>query len=170
VSTYPVPAIGQRLTAEFVQSMLPQFAWKTSDDSTISDTTLSADPDLTLTVESDARYEMEAVIRYTSPVAADFKFAFTVPAGATGSFVYQGIQTGSAAGAYADDQHGVGTTITATPAVGGGAAINEAVSIHGQFTTAGTSGSLTFTWAQNTSTASNTTVQADSFIKLTRME
>lgn len=168
MAQYPVPAVGQRLTAEFVASMLPITARKAAATARISTTALTADPDLAIAVDANATYKVTALLLYDSAVAADFKWAFTGPAGFTGDYSYSAIQTGSAAGSYADDQNGY-AAIAATPAVGGGAANVEAINIWGNFTTSGTSGTFTLTWAQNTSTASNTTLRAGSYLELTRI-
>jgi hypothetical protein len=147
--------------------MIPHTARKTAGTSRASNTVLTADADLVVAVEANAVYELEGVFFYDSPVAADFKFAFTAPAAASGSFIYSTITSGSAAGAYADDQNGA-STLTGTVTTGGGAAIKETIKIQGSFSTS-SAGNLTLTWAQNTSNASNTTLQTDSYIKVTRI-
>lgn len=168
MATYPVPAVGQRLTAEFVASMLPNFVRKTSATARISTTVLAADADIAAAVEANAVYEWEALLVYDSALAADFKWAWTGPAGFAGDMWYGAILTASAAGAYSDDQNGY-ASVTATATVGGGAANVEAIRMSGTVSTTGTAGTMTLTWAQGTSTASNTTLRAGSYLKLTRL-
>lgn len=70
MARYPTPAIGQRLTAEFVTSMIPQHVEGTSEP-TNNTTTLSTD--LQLTTPGAGRFSLFGVYYYQSTAASDLK-------------------------------------------------------------------------------------------------
>lgn len=109
-------------------------------------------------------YGIEMYITYTSSTVADIKFTFSVPAGATGSFCTTGLAVG-AAGTTGDGQFDA-TGLTTTISIGGA---GQAVGclITGTINTAAATGNLQFRWAQDTAEVSNTTVNADSWLRVT---
>lgn len=171
MAQYPVPAVGQRFTAEFVSSMLPFTVRKAGTTSRISTTALTADPDITLAVEANAQYDFSSLLLYdgagSGASGADFKWAFTGPAGISGNYWISLLDT--AAATTATDLNTF-VSITSTGTAGAFAVGSPtAIMMTGVFQTSGTAGSLTLTWAQNVSTASNTTLRADSYLKITRI-
>src|SRR5574341_1924364 len=59
------------------------FVRKTADESVTSSTTLQDDDHLVIAVEANTNYFIEAFLIYDGDAAGDFKFTFSVPAGAT---------------------------------------------------------------------------------------
>src|SRR5262244_736215 len=59
-----------------------KYAIKPADTSRASNTTLTADPDLTVTVDANKTYFVNMTILFTAPASpGDLKWACTVPAG-----------------------------------------------------------------------------------------
>ena len=127
---------------------------KSADETIISDETLSNDTHLALSVAASKRYNLVLMLRVSSGTDPDFKFAFSAPSGATVNGGYNGTaQTMS---------YDLDMTV-GQPVVSAG---NVVVMIWAFVETAGTAGTLTLQWAQNTSWASNTTVREGSFMEL----
>lgn len=168
--TYPVPAVGTRLTADFLASMLEVSARKGSATSRTSTTVQAADPDLVVAVDANAVYELVGAIHYTALTGASsggITFGWTLPAGASGDIVYSGKDTTTSVGNNNDQT--LSAAMSGTASFGALASGNTGFSISGTFITSGTAGSLTFTWAQRTSSVTATTVQANSYIKIKRI-
>lgn len=147
---------GQVLVASDVNSWFtPEAAYKSADLSRSSNTTLAADPDLTVTLDASAVYAVTTVIMYAcAALTVDLKFNFTLPAGASGEYVhwYWSGSTTFAGPANAADSW---TTTRAANAQTGG---DNALTGHGTIFTS-TSGALVFQWAQNTSSATAVTLR-----------
>jgi len=154
MSKYPVINAGTTPAVTVLQEMLPDIAVKSSATSRASTTTLTADPHLVVSLEANAVYEFDLDLSYNGGTngSSDLKFAFTGPSGYSMTF---------------------GTLLVAIPAgvtLGGGTQASTLVSgsvgtstplyarVSGTVTTSTTAGSLTLTWAQNTSSATNTTL------------
>jgi hypothetical protein len=167
MAQYPVAAVGQRLTAEFIASMLPQTVRKASNTARISTTTLTPDPDLTLPVEANSSYRFECMLYHDGAAAADFKWSFTAPSGSTGTYWISQLDSGAAA---TSADLNTWTTISGIPVAGTFAAVNPTMAMMtGVFQTAGTAGNFLLNWAQNVSTASNSQLRADSYMMLWRI-
>jgi hypothetical protein len=160
--------VGQRLTAEFVTSMLLQTARKAADTARTSTTSRSADPDLALAVEANAVYELTGCLFHSGAIAPGISILWTFPASTTGLVGYA-----------ARDTSGTGGNINdVTQAAALSAAINfnntastlTTPSIYsGIVVTSGTAGTLTLTWAQASSSGTATTLLTNSYMKLTRI-
>ena len=143
-----------------------EFTVKTADESKASDTTLADDATLAgFTVESGAWYRFEALIDVAQNVG-DFKFAFDftiAPALFTG--LWHAVDL---AGVSDEDNVNFGSsTISITTMTDSSEyQLHMVGRIKGHATTDAT---MDFQWAQNTSSANNTTVGAGSFIHLLRM-
>lgn len=169
-SGYPAFYVGQRWTATLAQSTLPRTAWKTTSLTRTSTASATADPDLVLPVEANALYILNYVLQYTTTAAADIRWTFTGPSGMTGSHVISGLQVGGA-GTSTTEDNSVRYDIGATAGAGGlGSGSPFGVIGSGMVDTAGTAGNFTLAWAQFTSTAVNTTLEANSYIQLLRVE
>ncbi len=174
-SGYPNLYVGQRLTATLAQSMLPFQAWKTTGTTRTSTTSRTADPDLVLPVEANALY----VLRYFFIVSciantSGMSMSWTVPSGASGTHSFSGLQHSSGSTPTASSQD-VNTTFdiatgTGTGIIPSGTQPVTGVQGIGWIDTAATAGNLTLTWAQLTSSANGTTLNAGSFIELKRVE
>lgn len=168
--TYPALAIGQRLTAALLTSMLPIQVKKAGGTSRNTTTTMTADPELVLPVEANASYRVMLFAKYdagTAPSSGRLKWSLTGPAGATGDFSTHGAQP--TATAYATDQAGQ-TSLGGTTTMGA-AGVGTAFPIVavGTIIIAGTAGNLSFTWAQADSNATNTTIYAGSYMEIQRI-
>lgn len=108
------------------------------------------DPDLTLSVVASAVYEVRALLVWTNG-GGGFRMAWNVPAAATMTWT---------------DGGGSGFTSPTTNATFTASTGTEAV---GRLVTAATAGSCTLQWAQSTSNAGNTALQAGSFLSLRRV-
>lgn len=172
MATYPTVAIGQRLTANFLTSFLPQTARKTATTTRTSTVTTSADPELTLPVEASASYELQFMLKYDAAGviasgAGGIRWVWTVPVGTTGDYGVADLSI-NGTGVTGDEMRGVSLT-TVTGANGANAAALVAVIGTGTFSTSTTAGSVVLSWAQWISSATATNLQANSYMKLTRI-
>lgn len=130
---------------------------------------LADDPHLKMAVDPNAAYIVEAMLVYTATAAADVRMQWTGPAGSS----YLGSPDAVAS---ADTSGGVAATIdrrgialgsgTAHGGAGGQSLIARPV---GRFATGATGGYLTLQWAQQVAEASDATMLAYSWLKLTRV-
>lgn len=148
--------VGQRL-----------FARKASDTTRTNTTTAADDPDLTVSLAANSTYVVRGYLRLTNAAAtADFKGQFSVPAGATTSYVFQGLDT--TATAVSGSLYDFAGFVVASVGVPAGNAV--AATVTGIIRTAGTAGAFTLQWAQNTIDAVNgTAVTTDSWILAERV-
>lgn len=132
---------------------------KTANESRQSNTTLTADSELLFTAAASKTYAVRGRIWFNTPAAADFKYRFTF-AGTLlyvkHTFIPCGSSTETTAVGVADPIDGV--------ALGTGA-LGGYVEFDARIICDGSNRSFPFQWAQNTSTASNTTVFAGSYIE-----
>lgn len=168
MSQYPVLYAGQRFTAAVAASMLPLDAAKTASTSRASTTTTSADPDLQITVAASAEYVLEAYIRYSGFNGGDLKFRFTAPGTPNGSAGARTMELADTAATdassalrlpfNADKSIGCISTTTA-----------QVIQFRGRLITSSTAGTFSFDWAQDTSNATATIIEADSWMSLRRI-
>jgi hypothetical protein len=138
----------------------PRWARRTTDGTPANaNTTLAADSVLTLPVVASTVYELEAVIHFNSSTTADFKFGWLFPSGLTMVYAVWAQSGGNSLG--------FGQIHSSTPTIDGHG-IHEAALVKGTVTVAATPGDLQLRCAQGTSHASDTTVLAQSYIKLTK--
>jgi len=135
---------------------------KTADESVTSSTVFQADDVLILPVSANEVWKFEFYLLVTAAATGDFKCRWTFPAGGTFSARSANVGFGDAtqntlwatttspATAYAGLASFAANT-TATPIV-----------IDGVYVNAGTGGSVTLEWAQDTSNATATVVKANS--------
>lgn len=172
-TVYPDIEVGDIVSADLLDSMLPIIASKTTSTTRTSTTTVADDPDLVLPVVANASYIIEFYIRYGAITAGGFKTAWTVPSGVTTS---------------SKDVHGPGSSAADTNAdnisvrmgnhsyanqVSYGTRNNNASVLHAHeyaiVTTGATAGNVTLQWAQTTSSGTGTIVYAGSFAKAVRV-
>lgn len=168
--TYPVPAIGTRLTADFLASMLEITARKAGSTSRASTVVLAADPDLVLPVEANAIYTLQCGFWFTALTGASsggISVTLTGPVGASGDFAISGKDTTVAVGNNNDQQFYA--ALASNFNLGSIVTNPNGTIMNGTFATAGTSGSLTFTWAQRTSSATATVLLSGSFMQIKRI-
>jgi hypothetical protein len=143
------------------------FVRRTANSTAVNNSTvLVNDGVLTLPVLANAIYQMELFLIYNSNATADFKIAFTAPAGAAMTWGQLGLDTAVAgAGSVAGDVRAGVTTIAGNLPYGGAGADACGIAV-GVLVMAGTAGTLTVQFAQNTANVSNTTIQAGSALWL----
>jgi hypothetical protein len=130
--------------------------FKVSDESATSDTTLSDDAELTLPVEANTIYLLDAHLRTLSASSVpDIKVALSLPSGATAhwSFAFTNIEQ--------DETSAQVNALTASQ--------EEYCNPQGILTIGGTSGNAVIQWAQDVSSATATTVQGGSSLRLTKI-
>lgn len=169
MARYPTILAGQRLTADLLTSMLPLHAAKSGSTSRSSTTTVTADPDLQLSVEANADYTIHGLLRISGPAAGDMDIKFTVPSGATGSYTVTG-RLASASALDSDTRtstrisFGVETQFS-TPSTSAA----QANHVVGRLITSSTAGTFSIDWAQTVSDATATVMESDSWIMLKRI-
>lgn len=163
---------GQKVRASDLNSGLPVFARVASDVTVISSTTLVDITGLVVALDADALYAWDAYLAYSTNATADIKIAWTVPSGTTGSWSAFGLHT-TAAGTVGDvvgfraDAYGDANTI----GLGGSDTLSGTTVARpcGFIDTAGTAGNFQGRFAQNTSNANNTTLEAGSWLRAQRI-
>jgi len=129
-------------------------------DQTINNSaTLTNDAALFYYMRANERWYVLTNIKLSLQATSDFKFIFTVPAGAT----FVGNQSSAASTAAEDALTTQNTILTAAPLL-------CSLRIAGQYVGGTTAGYLRFQWAQNTATAENTIVLANSTLILIRTD
>lgn len=135
-----------------LNSTLHLIARKTANQTSTS-TTMADDTHLALPVLANEAWFISMYLLMDSPAAADFKAAFTVPAGTTGTWGF--VQYDAANGLGWISAPGAATTgsnvgaLTAVQTIGTLApGIMMAVAIHAIIAVAGTAGTVRFQWAQ----------------------
>ena len=163
----PVWVPGQVLSASDVNNWLvPSAIIKLADQSKTSNTTLGTDNELTLAVAASATYRFEAYLNYEGGTgnASDIKYQWTVPAGA--ALRFHDLHQGPGGTPDTIDTH---TASTIYSAATNGAGNLCGMSHLGTLLTAGSSGNVFLSWAQNTTNGTPTIVHAQSCIILQRL-
>lgn len=158
---------GQILTSSDVNTwFVPIAVIKPSQTSRASTTTMTNDPDLFLGLAGSASYTINGVIFYDGATASssDIKWTFTVPSGSNGQY-YVAHQNLSGAFTGAFQSNWTDTLSANTNGVGS----IMCMAIQGIIQTGGSTGNLRLQWAQNSSNATNTHVNAQSYLVATRI-
>jgi hypothetical protein len=157
---------GGSATAAFIDQIAPLGVVKPTDESVTSSTTMQNDNDLLVSLVANATYKFECYLDYEGGTqgASDIKWQWAIPAGT--NLHYQPLfvgTTGNIAGASTFGAATVGTART------NGAAFLCAIGMSGGIIVGSTAGTLQLQWAQNTSSATATTVHASSTLTLWRL-
>jgi len=158
------------MTTYFVQQ---QVVMKIVDESVTSSTTLQDDNELQFAVDANTRYTIEFFLIYNTLAAADLKAQYTVPAGASLTWVSDGIASGTTV--TVDTVSRTAQFIGSTPPAHGGVEVPAAtpvdmIAFHkGLLTIGATAGTLKLQWAQQVSSATATYIRANSTMILTRI-
>jgi hypothetical protein len=143
---------------------------KTANESVTSSAVLQNDDHLLLQVAANATYLLELFLIYDGDAAGDIQIGFTFPAGATIDWTPGGLTTGatqqSGSVKLAHVSTGAGEGVGA---VGTGAGNRVVARATGILQVAGTAGTLQLQWAQLASSATATTVLANSWMALRRI-
>src|SRR5262249_48926995 len=145
---------------------VPLYAEKTSGFTATSNTTLANDPQLVLALAANAVYIMDTYLWYDGGTlgASDLKAFLTGPSGV--GYVVQTLYYNAAGNDMERLTQNTGFTFlmgtegTGTP---------RAATVKGRVSTSSTSGNLQWQFAQNTSSATTTTVHSQSYMMLTRV-
>lgn len=140
-----------------VRGMVSNTAFATASQSITSTTTQTASTYLTVAVEANATYIVDATLFYTGPASNSILLAFTAPSGVTMTWGTGG------------SNQAASTTPGATASWGTNGSTTW-VKVGGSLITAATTGSLTLTFAQGTSSTTATTLLAGSLLRLERIK
>lgn len=134
----------------------------TAQIATPSSTVLQNDNTLLTALPTAGTFGFRCALLYDTSTTADFKIAFTWPAGATAEWGMIGVATTGAAGV--GDGTFLGTNVSGTAIAVGGAGVGnvQLAIVEGDITMGGTAGNLQLQFAQNTSDATNSTMRARS--------
>lgn len=138
---------------------------KSVDESVISTATVHSDAELIAPLLANSVYWIELFVIYETIQTADLKVGWSVPAGASIHWCPNGQDVASTSTVWdvlKRERSEANTEIIGGP----GAALGTDAIMPGEgyVVTAGTAGNLVFQWAQGTSTATNTTVRANSIL------
>jgi len=146
---------------------VPRAVVKPSDQSKTSNTTFGNDNDLVLPVDANATYMMQMYLGYSGGTlgSSDLKIQWTVPASATLRYGIVRIQTGSSLNPGNMSRFAAADTVLLGTVVG----TPQAAWAFGTLKVAGTAGNLQLQWAQNTSSATATIIEAQSALMLQQL-
>lgn len=156
---------------ELITYMTRLTASKSSDTSRASDTTRAVDPHLVVPMAANTTYDLRALIIGTSAAnaAGDLSAHWQYPSDGVFSFVALGLVDTLASGSSADLQAGAVALDTVSPTAQ--FVVGLSTSTTGTFVVARvstvTAGDLSLYWAQNTSSASASTLKGGSYVTLT---
>lgn len=180
MSKYPVIEVGDPVTADMLNGMLPDITYKAAATIRASTVAFSDDPDLiTPTLVANGTYLVEFFLRYATTLAAAINTKWNVPVGVlSANRTVQGLgQVGTTGSkdntpsgtlfAMRQGVHGYTTTV----AYGSRDDVTLQCDLVETSTIimGATAGPVAFQWAQLVSTAVNTVVSAGSYVKTTRM-
>jgi len=132
---------------------------KTADESVSLDTTLSTDGTLQFTATANKTYAVRGRIWFSTAATPDFKYRFAF-AGTSMWILHTSYPAGSSTPTVTNDNATPGTTVALL-----GAAYGGYIEFDGVLVCDGSARVLGFQWAQNTSDAANTTVNAGSYLE-----
>jgi len=173
---FPDWRAGAKVTAALLKQQQVNIITPTTLQSKASITTPSADNELTFAIEANATYVVEFVVVFTSiSTAVDLRTQWSVPAGAAGTRMCFGSTSNSATATTIDDTKALVVAQTFTTNVvyqifdqsaQTGQLITEIATVRN----GGTAGSITFLWAQDSSSATNLSRLASnsSYVRYTR--
>lgn len=150
----------------------PLFARKTATESVTSNTTVQADDHLFVTLEANSTYVLDMWLNGTGADAGDLKYNFTYPSGtsvAAGAATYNTASTGAAPVINSLGSASDGTSPTIDFTAGTIAGVSISVIVRGLVVVGATAGNLALQWAQNSSNGTATTLDAGSYLMLTRV-
>lgn len=142
------------------------FVRKTADETVTNSVAYQSDDELFLSVVAGRIYKVEGYIAYNTPASTGINLRMTGPTG-TGNWNFLSLSGGGTTDTgqvrMSTSPNGTGTARTTSAA-----AVDIAAYIRGTFAPT-VSGTLQFEWTQNAANASPTTVRANSWLELTRV-
>ena len=139
-----------------------EFIRKTANEIVNNSTTLQNDDTLLAALAASEVVAFECALHVTSGTAPDIKFAFTVPSGAT-------LRWGIIGPDITVNQTSNGESGSALTLFTAGVTLAGQIILLGTVVNSTTAGNLQLQWAQNTADASDTTVLANSWLKVWRV-
>lgn len=134
---------------------------KDADESLNNSNTLQNDDHLKYTMAANTAYAVEMIIYYTSTSSSpDFKYAFTIPAGASMNLLGQGFISTTAITNCRINASGTACALV------GSVVPDWTISVIGIVQTAATPGDFQLQWAQNNVNSANTVVNKNSWMKV----
>jgi hypothetical protein len=164
---YPTLRAGQKATGALLASMLPRTVRKVSDTTRTNNTT-TADPELQITVEANAVYTWTGWIKYNASTADDINIDFTAPAGALGEWTAHGAGLTAASGTAGYSIRTESTDVTSARSFGG-TATEISLLMVGTLRMGGTAGTFSMDWANSGAGGGTSIVFTDSYLVLTRI-
>lgn len=172
MAQYPVITAGTRITDALLSSMIPNWVIKPADTTRASNVTLATDPDLiTGTLSAGGVYAIEFHIRFASLSAAGIRTAWVVPSGTTGNRDTQGPAQTNATNATDSvvlDMRWGSTSLTGTVFYTDTRNLivqSEHVLEKAIVSIGGTAGTVGLQWAQWTTNATGSVINAQSYVK-----
>ena len=138
---------------------VPPIVVKTADETVTSSTVLQNDDELFLPVEANQRYAVLVFLRLNGVEAADIKFAFSLPAGASGGWAQWNSNNNDPLAEL---------DITAAASFATTDVFNQITAMRGYILVGATAGNAQLQWAQLVSNVGATKVLAGSWLKLER--
>lgn len=146
------------------QQVISMFERKNSNQSTTS-SNFTDDNDFTYTLEPNQSYEISGLIRISAHKDGEWKMQFAGPSGCQ-TLISMAYNT-----EYLDEMIWITAPNTTYYMLDEGADPNaDVVFVNGIVTTGSTGGSFKFKWAQKNSNSNATTIYANSYIRLTRVQ
>lgn len=162
-----VPVAGDKPTAAQINTFVPLSAYKSASTSRNTTTTPAADADLTIALPASTTWDFDGLLLLTSAAnaAGDFMFQFTWPTAATLSHGAWGLHNVLASGSQSDLEGAATSADSTSPSVlyaAGASTTVTGVFFKGRIIMSTTAGNLAVAWAQFSSNANNTTLNAGS--------
>ncbi len=129
---------------------------KAADETVNNSDTLQDDDELKFDAKANTKYNITIFLFLNSSGVADFKYDFSIPAGASGD-----MQTGNWSSSGSNDATDIGTPIVVATT-----AVVRVTCILARMEIAATAGEVAFQWAQNTAEVSNTIVKAGTCLSM----
>jgi hypothetical protein len=134
---------------------------KDKTETRISTSSFATDAKLFFAAEASSNYAFRCMVFFDTAAAADFKFQLIGPSGATTRYMWEALPPGAAA--YSNI--GGNTAFSSSQSVLGAGTSGGYVQINGVVYSGTTAGEVALQWAQDTLTASNTSVLKGSYLE-----
>lgn len=143
----------------------PTIVRKTADETLGNSTTVQADDHLLFAIETSGFYTFSLYVIYQSPAAADIKWNWSLPAGATGQSLAIYMTTGTTDCQTNNTPNIRENALTVEMAAGSEAdAVNCVFQVKGQVLSGGTAGNVVLQWAKLVGDAGTTRVMTNSYL------
>lgn len=174
MSQYPVLGGGTRVDDQFLSDLIDNYVIKPADATPVVNQTLVNDADLTFPVLANAVYDVTFNVRWAGLQAAGLRIAWSVPAGTTGNRECYGPGPNNVVNSGSDTTSMRWAVVPYATAV---LYTNPRDSVSSQVFTiestilsvGSTAGSVTLQWAQKTTNATGSLVNASSYVKYRRI-